>query len=105
MWCYYLRPAQALIFMPITRNGERILPALSTHSFRNRRYAMVNTLGVNEYIPGPLHPFFKEKAILFPVLILTGIGLVMVYSASCSISMDAHNTLFYYLKRQSIFLF
>ena len=66
---------------------------------------MVNTLGVNEYIPGPLHPFFKEKAILFPVLILTGIGLVMVYSASCTISMDEHNTLFYYLKRQSIFLF
>ncbi|WP_462269399.1 putative lipid II flippase FtsW [Desulfobacter sp.] len=66
---------------------------------------MVNTLGVSEYIPGPLHPFFKEKTILFPVLILTGIGLVMVYSASCTISMDEHNTLFYYLKRQSIFLF
>ena len=29
----------------------------------------------------------------------------MVYSASCSISLDEHNTLFYYLKRQSIFLF
>nr|WP_320013578.1 putative lipid II flippase FtsW [uncultured Desulfobacter sp.] len=66
---------------------------------------MANTLGVGEYIPGRLHPFFKEKTILFPVLILTGIGLVMVYSASCSISMDEHNTLFYYLKRQSIFLF
>ncbi|EIM64142.1 putative lipid II flippase FtsW [Desulfobacter postgatei] len=65
---------------------------------------MADTLHIGEYFPGPLHPFFREKTILFPVLILTGIGLVMVYSASCSISMDEHNTLFYYLKRQSIFL-
>ncbi len=66
---------------------------------------MTDTLRGGEYIPGRLHPFFREKTILFPVLILSGIGLVMVYSASCSISMDEHNTLFYYLKRQSIFLF
>lgn len=66
---------------------------------------MANTRGAREYIPNRLHPFFREKAILFPVLILTGIGLVMVYSASCAIAMDEHNTLFYYLKRQSIFLF
>jgi cell division protein FtsW len=65
---------------------------------------MADTLHIGEYFPGPLHPFFREKTILFPVLILTGIGLVMVYSASCAISMDEHNTLFYYLKRQSIFL-
>jgi len=66
---------------------------------------MAETLYAREYIPSRLHPFFREKTILFPVLILTGIGLVMVYSASCVIAMDAHNTLFYYLKRQSIFLF
>jgi len=66
---------------------------------------MANTLGAREYIPNRLHPFFREKTILFPVLILTGIGLVMVYSASCAIAMDEHNTLFYYLKRQAIFLF
>jgi len=65
---------------------------------------MADTLHIGEYFPGPLHPFFREKTILFPVLILTGIGLVMVYSASCAISMDEHHTLFYYLKRQSIFL-
>jgi cell division protein FtsW len=51
-----------------------------------------------------LHPFFKEKAILFPVLLLAGIGIVMVYSASASISIQEHNTLFYYMKRQAIFL-
>jgi len=53
----------------------------------------------------PLHPFFKEKSILFPVLILAGIGIVMVYSASSAISMEEHNNLFYYMKRQGIFLF
>ncbi len=56
------------------------------------------------YKPGRLHPFFKEKSILFPVLLLAGIGLVMVYSASSAISMEDHNTLFYYMKRQAIFL-
>ena len=66
---------------------------------------MADAVSTREYIPNGIHPFFREKAILFPVLILTGIGLVMVYSASCVISMDEHNTLFYYLKRQSIFLF
>lgn len=54
--------------------------------------------------PSPLHPFFKEKSILFPVLVLAGIGIVMVYSASSAISMEDHNTLFYYVKRQGIFL-
>jgi len=52
----------------------------------------------------PLHPFFKEKSILFPVLILAGIGIVMVYSASSAISMEEHNNLFHYMKRQGIFL-
>ena len=65
---------------------------------------MADTMPPGKYLPGRLHPFFREKTILFPVLILTCIGLVMVYSASCSIAMDEHNTLFYYLKRQSIFL-
>ncbi|PIE63186.1 MAG: putative lipid II flippase FtsW [Desulfobacter postgatei] len=65
---------------------------------------MADTQGTRKYIPNRLHPFFREKTILFPVLILTGIGLVMVYSASCAIAMNEHNTLFYYLKRQSIFL-
>ena len=60
---------------------------------------------VRGHMQGQLHPFFQEKAILFPVLVLAGIGLVMVYSSSCAISMDEHNTLFYYLKRQSIFFF
>lgn len=54
--------------------------------------------------PKALHPFFSVKSILFPVLILAGIGIVMVYSASSSISMEDHNTLFYYMKRQSLFL-
>ena len=51
-----------------------------------------------------IHPFFSEKSILFPVLLLSGIGIVMVYSASSSISMESHNTVFYYMKKQALFL-
>jgi cell division protein FtsW len=50
-----------------------------------------------------LHPFLSERRILFPVLLLSGIGIVMVYSASSSISMEDHNTLFYYMKKQFLF--
>lgn len=50
-----------------------------------------------------IHPFFSEKWILFPVLMLCGIGIVMVYSASSSISMAEHNTLFYYMQKQMMF--
>ncbi len=50
-----------------------------------------------------IHPFFSQKWILFPVLMLCGIGIVMVYSASSSISMEDHNTLFYYMKKQLLF--
>jgi cell division protein FtsW len=50
-----------------------------------------------------VHPIFKERLLLFPALVLCGIGIVMVYSASSAISMQNHNTLFYYLQRQIIF--
>jgi cell division protein FtsW len=51
-----------------------------------------------------IHPFFSEKGILFPVLLLSGIGIVMVYSASSAISMESHNTVFYFMKKQALFL-
>ncbi|WP_457553744.1 putative lipid II flippase FtsW [Desulfobacula sp.] len=50
-----------------------------------------------------IHPFFSEKGILFPVLLLSGIGIVMVYSASSAISMETHNTVFFYMKKQALF--
>lgn len=50
-----------------------------------------------------IHPFFSEKSILFPVLLLSGIGIVMVYSASSAISMEDHNTVFYFMKKQVLF--
>ena len=46
---------------------------------------------------------FREKGILFPVLILTGIGLIMVYSSSAAISMEKYQTLFFFAKRQALF--
>jgi len=51
-----------------------------------------------------IHPFFSEKSILFPVLLLSGIGIIMVYSASSAISMETHNTLYYYMKKQAFFI-
>jgi cell division protein FtsW len=50
-----------------------------------------------------MHPVFKDKLLLFPALILCCIGIVMVYSASSAISMQIHNTLFYYMQRQATF--
>lgn len=51
----------------------------------------------------PIHPFFTEKSILFPVLVLCGIGIVMVYSASSAISMARHEILYFYMKKQAVF--
>lgn len=50
-----------------------------------------------------MHPFFSEKSILFPVILLSGIGIIMVYSASAAISLEAHDTVFYYMKKQMFF--
>ena len=51
----------------------------------------------------PIHPFFSEKTILFPVILLSGIGIIMVYSASSAIGMEDHNSAFYYMKKQALF--
>lgn len=50
-----------------------------------------------------IHPFLSEKSILFPVILLSGLGIVMVYSASSAISMESHNNLHFYMKRHSMF--
>ena len=50
-----------------------------------------------------MHPIFKEKSILFPVIILAGLGIIMVYSASSGISMEIFNNHFHFLKRQALF--
>ena len=50
-----------------------------------------------------LHPILNEKAILFPVLLLSGIGIIMVYSASSSIGMETHGSAFFYMKKQVLF--
>ncbi len=50
-----------------------------------------------------IHPFFSEKSILFPVIMLSGLGIIMVYSASSAISMQNHDTVFYYMQKQAFF--
>lgn len=49
------------------------------------------------------YQFLNEPAILFPVIILAGLGIIMVHSASASISMTEHGTALYYVKKQFIF--
>ena len=50
-----------------------------------------------------IHPFFREKAILFPVILLCGIGIVMVYSASSAEAIEKHGTAFFFMKKQAWF--
>jgi cell division protein FtsW len=52
-----------------------------------------------------IHPFLSEKSILFPVILLSGLGIIMVYSASSSIAMENHHNLYFYMKKQAIFCF
>ena len=52
-----------------------------------------------------IHPFLSEKSILFPVILLSGLGIIMVYSASSAISMENHDNVYYYMKKQSLFCF
>ena len=51
----------------------------------------------------PIHPFLRDPGILLPVILLCGIGIVMVYSASSAISMEKHSSVFYYMKKQTLF--
>ncbi len=48
-------------------------------------------------------PFSTESAILIPVLIIAGLGIAMVYSASANISLTDHGTPMHYARRQSLF--
>ena len=54
-------------------------------------------------LKGRIHPFFGEGAILFPVLLLVGFGIIMVYSASSAIAMEKYNNHLYFMQRQVIF--
>ena len=44
-----------------------------------------------------------DIALLFPVLFLVGIGIVMVYSASSAIAVEAAKPDYHFLRRQAIF--
>ena len=44
-----------------------------------------------------------DVALLFPVLFLVGIGIVMVYSASSALALDASKPDYFFLRKQAIF--
>ena len=48
-------------------------------------------------------PFSTESAILIPVLIIAGLGIAMVYSASANLSLADHGSPMHYARRQSLF--
>ncbi len=52
-----------------------------------------------------IHPFLSEKSILFPVVLLSGLGIIMVYSASSAIAMEDHSNVYFYMRKQAIFCF
>jgi cell division protein FtsW len=49
------------------------------------------------------HAFSSELILLFAVLLLTGIGIVMVYSASSALAMKQFGTDLYFVKKQLLF--
>ena len=44
-----------------------------------------------------------DIALLFPVLLLVGVGIVMVYSASSALALKKFGTSYYFLKKQTVF--
>jgi cell division protein FtsW len=44
-----------------------------------------------------------DAAVLFPALLLVGIGVVMVYSASSALALKKFGTEYYFLKKQAVF--
>ncbi len=50
-----------------------------------------------------IHPFFGEGTILFPVLLLAGMGIVMVYSASSAIGLERFDNNLFYMQRQAFY--
>ena len=48
-------------------------------------------------------PFSQEPTILVPVLIIAGLGIAMVYSASATIGLENHGTPVHYAGRQLLF--
>ena len=44
-----------------------------------------------------------DISLLFPVLLLVGIGVVMVYSASSAVALKNYGTDYYFLKKQALF--
>ena len=50
-----------------------------------------------------IHACFGESAILFPVLLLVGMGIVMVYSASAALAVIRFDNNLFYMQRQAAF--
>jgi cell division protein FtsW len=50
-----------------------------------------------------IHACFGESAILFPVLLLVGMGIVMVYSASAALAVTRFDNNLFYMQRQAAF--
>jgi cell division protein FtsW len=50
-----------------------------------------------------IHPILSDKMLLFPMLLLCGIGIIMVYSASNAIALTNYGNAFFFLKKQGIF--
>ena len=51
----------------------------------------------------PIAPIKKEPVLVIPVLLITGVGIAMVYSASADISRDLYGGSMHYVSRQALF--
>jgi cell division protein FtsW len=50
-----------------------------------------------------IQPVAYDLGLLFPVLLLVGMGIVMVYSASSALALERYGSDYYFLKRQAVF--
>ena len=48
-------------------------------------------------------PVAYDLGLLFPVLLLVGMGIIMVYSASSALALKRYGSDYYFLKRQAMF--
>jgi cell division protein FtsW len=53
--------------------------------------------------PNTDRPVIYDLGLLFPVLLLVGMGIVMVYSASSALALKNYGSDYYFLKRQALF--
>ena len=96
-WCCWPRGAPASTATPVMPNAETIS---STRSAEWKHVMTDNKRQLQRALMAAMTYDFK---LLFPVLLLVGIGIVMVYSSSSALALKKFGSDYYFLKKQAIY--